>query len=910
MSKYLHQIITEELGRKTIEKTDVPEFLKGNLRRGFGEREYQKRAFQYFINYWNENFDGKPPKKHLLFHMATGSGKTLIMAGLILYLYEKGYRNFLFFVNSTNIIEKTRDNFLNPVSSKYLFAETVSIGSKQIRIKEVDNFQAANGEDINIVFSTIQGLHSRLNTPKENSITYEDFEDGKIVLISDEAHHINAETKRGKKQEIISADFDNEEVVSWEQTVLKIFTAHSENVLLEFTATADLQDPNIAAKYKDKLLFDYPLSQFRIDKYSKEVKVTEMDLLPFDRALYAMILSQYRRKIFEKNGQHVKPVILFKSKTIKESEEFLKEFSERIKDLKVSDLEKIEKNALRNISTEKPQIDIFSETAPRLDKIFTKAFEFFKTQKITFENLILEFQEDFSEEKLISVNSKDESEQKQIAVNTLEDENNEYRAVFAVDKLNEGWDVLNLFDIVRLFNTRDSKAGKVGKTTMAEAQLIGRGARYFPFKITPEQDLYLRKYDEDLENELRVCEELYYHSAHNPLYIQELKRALIETGMLPKQSTEITISLKDSFKETELFQNGYIYLNEQEKYKREDVVSLEAGIRNAKHEVTLKTGRTQTTGAFNEKEQTTGLELKTVKFPIHDFGAHLIRKALNKLEFYHFNNLKTYFPHLKSIMEFIESNDYLGTVTVDILGLPEQVQNLSAKDKLEAVLKVLEDTAAYIISEKVDFKGTKVFKAKAFNKVFSNKTINVMINEGEQELGKPMNDRASKYYLDLNKKERDWYAFDENYGTSEEKHFVKYVDKIYDKLKAKYDEIYLVRNEHHFKIYTFDEGKPLQPDFVLFLKNNSSQKTFHYQVFIEPKGNHLLKTDEWKQNFLNTLKSEHKLEQISRSREYVIWGMPFYNNETEPMFDGAFEAAFLKEEGSVILETTEIAVEV
>ena len=30
----------------------------------------------------------------------------------------------------------------------------------------------------------------------------------------------------------------------------------------------------------------------------------------------------------------------------------------------------------------------------------------------------------------------------------LEDKNNEYRAIFAVDKLNEGWDVLNLFDIV------------------------------------------------------------------------------------------------------------------------------------------------------------------------------------------------------------------------------------------------------------------------------------------------------------------------------------------------------------------------------------------------------------------------------------------------------------------------------
>jgi hypothetical protein len=27
--------------------------------------------------------------------MATGSGKTVMMAGLILYLYERGYQNFL-----------------------------------------------------------------------------------------------------------------------------------------------------------------------------------------------------------------------------------------------------------------------------------------------------------------------------------------------------------------------------------------------------------------------------------------------------------------------------------------------------------------------------------------------------------------------------------------------------------------------------------------------------------------------------------------------------------------------------------------------------------------------------------------------------------------------------------------------
>ena len=80
----------------------------------------------------------------LLFHMATGSGKTLIMAAAMLYLYQQGYRNFIFFVNSTNIIEKTRDNFMTPRSSKYLFALYLKAGDRRVNIQEVENFQAVN----------------------------------------------------------------------------------------------------------------------------------------------------------------------------------------------------------------------------------------------------------------------------------------------------------------------------------------------------------------------------------------------------------------------------------------------------------------------------------------------------------------------------------------------------------------------------------------------------------------------------------------------------------------------------------------------------------------------------------------------------------------------------------------------
>lgn len=65
------------------------------------------------------------------------------------------------------------------------------------------------------------------------------------------------------------------------------------------------------------------------------------------------------------------------------------------------------------------------------------------------------------------------------ALNSLESLSNLYRVVFAVAKLTEGWDVLNLFDIVRL-SDHPTVSGTKAKT-ISEAQLIGRGARYFLF---------------------------------------------------------------------------------------------------------------------------------------------------------------------------------------------------------------------------------------------------------------------------------------------------------------------------------------------------------------------------------------------------------------------------------------------
>ena len=316
--------IKESFGEDYFTSRIDPEIVQ-NLNPNFELREYQKEALGRFDFYFSEYQKRKFPV-HLLFHMATGSGKTLIMAANVLYLYKLGYRNFIFFVNSVNIIEKTRDNFLNPLSEKYLFAPKIKFGDKEVFIKEVQNFEGVNPDDINIIFTTIQGLHIRMTQPKENVLTEEDFEGKDIALISDEAHHLQTITKNQKEQELEK---------SWEYTVIKrIFEKNSKNILLEFTATIDLGNKNIRKKYEDRIIFQYDLKQFRLDKYSKEIEVLQADLEPIDRAVQAVILSQYRRKIAEKYKLHLKPVILFKSKSIRESKENYDGFLAKIKNLK------------------------------------------------------------------------------------------------------------------------------------------------------------------------------------------------------------------------------------------------------------------------------------------------------------------------------------------------------------------------------------------------------------------------------------------------------------------------------------------------------------------------------------------------------------------------------------------------
>lgn len=832
----------------------LPEYISENLNPNFELRSYQHQAFENFITHFESNHCPKPTQ--VLFHMATGSGKTLIMAGLMLYLYKKGYRNFLFFVNLSNIVEKTKENFLNAVSSKYLFADEIVLDGEQIRINQVNNFQYSEPDAINICFATTQGLHMDMWMTKENGMSFDDFEEQKVVLISDEAHHLNVDTKK-KMSAAEESSYH-----SWEQTVTNIFNRNVSNVLLEFTATCDLSNPAIRAAYENKIIFDYPLAKFYKDKYSKDILLLRSDLSIMERALQALVLSQYRLKIFQDYRLAIKPVILFKAAKIADSKAFMAEFIETVK--------KLTGDQLRNLANTVNDNDVMNN-----------AFSYFANNGISLETLAAELRDDFSEEHCVSVNDDKDVIQKQILLNSLEDADNPYRAIFEVKKLDEGWDVLNLFDIVRLYETRQSSGKKIAPATIAEAQLIGRGARYCPFQVNVEQPKFQRKYDDDITCQLRICETLYYHCQNDHRYVTEIHNALREIGLDTGKIVQREYVLKDSFKNTDIYKHGLIFLNDRKVKDRKDVHSLAPIVRDNIYRFQAATGASGIDAVMEENAQSvdTVINLKTVHLTIREIAIinyAIVNKALMKYPIFKFNTLRSYFPNLSSTRQFIMNDEYLGSVRVDIQSKDEYP---TMKTLYAAVFYVLGKIAGSISGIEETYQGTNEFRARKIHDVFRNKTVNYT-DPHDGGVGISQNDLSVKNEWKIDLSTEDWFAYTDNFGTSEEKAFVAYFRGYVAELQKFYDRIYLVRNEREFHIYSFENGERFEPDYVLFLQRDKTEGYAQLQIFIEPKGTQLLEKDAWKENFLLQLrKAAVPVTVFVDDNDYKIWGFHFFNQD-------------------------------
>ena len=865
---------------KSISIESFPCGIESNLTSRYYLRDYQRKAICY-LSYYDSEYKNRSRPSHLLFQMATGSGKTLVMAAAMLYFYTRGYRRFLFCSNREVIIEKTRDNLLNSSSPKYLFQKAVMlINGARVELQEVSTFsKSSNEQNIEVILSTVQKLHLNLKVPKENSLSEEELSSEKMIILADEAHHLQA-TSKSKNQKI------TQEGEAWENTIKQILYANNKNYLLELTATMDLKHLGLKEKYNNKLLLHYPLKSYRKEGYSKEIYCIASGASPRLQMLQALLLSQYRRELLSTHeGTYIKPVVLFKSAKIGTPKSKSKLFTEHqghqeedcyyaegayhyFTEIFLPSLIPQDFKELR-ICWKRDATQKDLEVRQPLWSVLEKALTYFEVQSDGTEALIETIRREFAKENCRLVHSRKKDKDISLELNNLEAEGNPIRAIFAVDMLNEGWDVLNLFDIVRLYSTKKDK-----KTTQ-EAQLIGRGARYCPFTLQEDTDdkevRYKRKFDNDIENPLRVCESLYYHCQGDSAFVRELNDTLVKEGLKEKKK-QVQLKLKDIFKKSSLPKERNILLNGQKSCHVDIPKALEKEI------YSYYLGPVQVEARHLSTEVTSSsISSKHTNIKAKALGYAVLRTAVQRTEGFTYSYLlEKYSEPPNSMRAYIE--EVLFPLRIKIEGRSRQEVNaLTQQEKLKIASHFVR-TAKNVIDKKAQqMKGTSFSELKNIKEVFKDKEI-----VSSQE--------ATRY----SGAEYDYHAYEHLYLTQEEQYCLNFLHNNIEQLNKKYEEIYIVRNERFFKIYNFEDGRAFEPDFVLFAKEEGKELLV-VQCFIEPKGDHIQDSEQWKEDFLEAIEKHGNVQQfLFEWGKIRLVGLPFYNQSQESDFEKAFKKAFYK----------------
>ncbi|MBS0939842.1 DEAD/DEAH box helicase family protein [Lactiplantibacillus plantarum] len=846
----------------------IPDYITNNLAHTL--RPYQDKALS---NYRYTQTQINPNPQHVLFNMATGSGKTDLMAALILYLYQdQGYTNFLFTVNTKSVLMKTKDNLLNTDSDKYLFQDKIEIDGQYITIQEVNRYpRIKQANTIYLKLATVQTVSNDLFTVKENTMGLTDYEQDPVAILADEAHHYSASTKSEKEAEH-----------TWESAINKILNARNtedqKNLLLEFTATVDFEKETIYDKYRDKVVYRYPLSRFMYDGYSKQVKRIETSASDEEKMLNVVLLSQFRkyRAQIENVTSTFKPIIMFKSAKVAVSKKANAKFNEIIAKLTAKDLLTfIERQQLMD-SNDNAALEI--------------AYNYYVKNKDDLGKIVREIKHDFDPKNILNANdaSGNMLEKGQYeALNTLESPNNFYRVVFAVAKLTEGWDVLNLYDIVRI--SEEAKANK--NSTMVEAQLIGRGARYYPFEINGEKS-YQRRFDQDPSNKQLLLETLHYHTMNEPQYLKQLVGSLkqmdLPTGKDSKNSP-IEIKVKSEFKRTEAYRHGKIYYNESVDVPSSYFDSIQKyGI---EHKSDLQRNLNYGSREVNYSAYAANIETKTIS--VSKFDDRYIKKAIQKLDFYQFSNLKKYIPNLQSMNDFIYGSNWLNANHLKLfLTVPVEYReaNLTAEEILKVIIDLLKEYQVKIQSGYVKQRGTNNFIGYPIKEYLSDYNKRVPEYDTQTQFDKTQDIKV--YQM----KDDPFYVYDNAIVNRLEYQLIERIKAYVEDLKVKYGKaVYLFRMDEtmhresakseKLKLHQYQE-KPkygvhltgFQPDFILFLEDTND---YYFQIFIEPKGmsGERFEKELWKEELLLYMTDHHAdMEFMDNESNIQISGLKFYTN--------------------------------
>lgn len=393
--------ITDKLKLKKQEEDDAAEqFLKEEL-------DAVKELFSSCTN-----FERDFPS--IAFSIATGIGKTRLMAACIAYLYlKKGIRHFFVLAPNLTLYEKLIRDFNDTSYSKYAFKGITDFVHNRPIVITGENYDQAHGlfsdTEIQINVFNIAKFNSdnkggKGGVPRMKRLaeclgqSYYDYLAGldDLVILMDEAHRYHADASKKAINEL--------------KPVLGI----------ELTATP-IDEKGNAFK---NIVFEYNLAQALADgKYVKNPTVAkrknfergtltdkELDVLKLEDAISVHEITKVELELYARNNdvQEVKPFILV---------------------------------ACRNIQ----------HAAETVELIENELFDGHYKGKVL---------------QIDSSTKKDEEIDKQFI--SLENSDNDIEIVVHVNMLKEGWDVTNLYTIVPL---------RAADAMVLIEQTIGRGLR-------------------------------------------------------------------------------------------------------------------------------------------------------------------------------------------------------------------------------------------------------------------------------------------------------------------------------------------------------------------------------------------------------------------------------------------------
>src|SRR5699024_5922182 len=430
-----------------------------------------------------------------------------------------------------------------------------------------------------------------------------------------------------------------------------------------------------------------------------------------------------------------------------------------------------------------------------------------------------------------------------------------------------------LFDIVRI---SEGGATNTRNTTDSEAQLIGRGARYFPFEYEGEHS-FKRRFD-TLHSDLKVLEALHYHTINNNTYINNLEKSLEAANIQVRedQYERLEARIKPSFRKHSAFKEGKIYINKliettADDYDRIDKYNIQTDYEIPFEKVIEQRYGSQLQDNFNQ--HTHEDEWKVDKI--------FIRKAIQRTPFFQFSNLKNYVPAITSMKSFIESPSFLCNFTLYV-SLPS-VMNLKEVKPIDK-LKMVEQFFNYM-ERNIRLN----YNIELVTPVFEGVTLSKLINNYQIEFYK-VNSRVSSFdeiVESRNMRGQDWFIYDNAIVNNLESSMIDFIADYLDELEEKYDDVFLIRNERKVKIVEIDGVRGFMPDFLLYLQKEG----ITYQVFLEPKGDHLRLQDQWKEEFITSLTEREDVEVLSENKDVRLVGIKFYSDT--PTLKSEFRSDFI-----------------